>query len=279
MLEKGLSMIPRRDTFGVDYIEELVSAVRVCSEDGKLDPVTAAWVIDTLDAYFEATKASSSDVIKRAEQEYREINIDLRAADYLGPVLVGVDAGDLPSYSEILALSHSRQSVRWFEDRTVSRTLVDNAIDVAMQAPSACNRLPYRFLVIDDKELISRVAAIPGGTKGYVHNLVGLVAVVGDLSAYAHSRDRHLIYVDSSLATMSFLFAMQSQGVATCCINWPDSQEADSKMESIFGLKPYERTVMLVAYGYPLSSGMVPGSGKRDLDSVREYVDTVAEEI
>lgn len=279
MLEKGLSMVPRRDTFGVDYIDELVSAVRVCSEDGKLDPVTSGWVIDTLDAYFEATKDSSSDVIRRARQEYRSTKLGERAEGYFGPVVVGADSEDLPSYAEILALSHSRQSVRWFEDRLVSRDLVDNAVEVAMQAPSACNRLPYRFIVIDDKDLIGRVASIPGGTKGYVHNLVGLVAVVGDLSAYAHSRDRHLIYIDASLATMGFLLAMQSQGVATCCINWPDSREADAKMAKLFGLEAYERTVMLVAYGFPLSSGLVPGSGKRALQSVREYANTFAEEV
>ena len=272
MLEKGLSMVPRRDTFGVDYIGELISAVQTSESQGRLDPVTAAWVADTLDAYFEATSSSTSDEIVRARESYAVMKFAGRSPEYLGPVQVGVGVDTLPSYEDILALSHSRQSVRWFEDRAVDRKYVDRAIDVAIQAPSACNRLPYRFIVIDDRDLIGAVASIPGGTKGYVHNIVGLVAVVGDLSAYAHSRDRHLIYVDSSLATMGFLFAMQTQGISTCCINWPDSADADAEMAKVVGLEKYERTVMLVAYGYPLSAGMVPGSGKRHLDSVRTFV-------
>ncbi len=117
----------------------------------------------------------------------------------------------------------------------------------------------YRFVVVDDRDTIRRIADIPpGGTAGYAQNLVGLVVVVGDLSAYAHSRDRHLIYVDSSLASMGFLMAMQAQGLSTCCINWPDSAAADSRIAQILGLERYERTVMLIAYGRALPDAWFP---------------------
>lgn len=271
MLEKGLSMMPRRETFAKDYIVELVSAVANCSEVGLLDEEAVAWVADTLDSYFAAMKDTDSIEISRARQLYESVSIGPRADSYLGPAPVKDLALGLPAYEELLALAHARQSVRWFSPRLVDRRLVDNAITVGMQAPSACNRLPYRFLVIDDPTLIRKVASIPGGTGGYVHNLVGLVVLVGDLSAYAHSRDRHLIYVDSSLASMGFLFAMQAQGISTCCINWPDSGGADAKIAGILGLAKYERTIMLVAYGYALPSGIVPGSGKREINSIRLF--------
>ncbi|WP_068166719.1 nitroreductase family protein [Rhodococcus phenolicus] len=276
MLEKGISMIPRRDTFAAGYIEDLVAAVEACTAADLLDTVTCGWVADTLDAYFTATEASSSPEIRRARERYKQLDVGPRSRDFLGPVPVRdpaqVTGEGLPSYDALLSLAHARQSVRWFTPETVDRTLVDRAIALGMQAPSACNRLPYRFVVVDDRDTIRRIADIPGGTAGYAQNLVGLVVVVGDLSAYAHSRDRHLIYVDSSLASMGFLMAMQAQGLSTCCINWPDSAAADSRIAQILGLERYERTVMLIAYGRALPDAMVPGSGKRDLDSIRQFV-------
>lgn len=276
MLEKGISMIPRRDTFAAGYIEDLVAAVEACTAAGLLDAVTCAWVADTLDAYFTATEATSSPEIRRARETYKQLDIGPRSRDFLGPVRVldaeRIRGARLPSYDELLSLAHARQSVRWFSPETVDRDPVDRAIALGMQAPSACNRLPYRFEVVDHRDTIRSIADIPGGTAGYAQNLVGLVVVVGDLSAYAHTRDRHLIYVDSSLAAMGFLMAMQAQGLSTCCINWPDSAAADSRIAQILGLKRYERTVMLIAYGRALPDALAPGSGKRDLDSIRQFV-------
>ncbi|MBH0123000.1 nitroreductase family protein [Rhodococcus sp. CX] len=279
MLEKGISMIPRRETFAAGYIEDLVAAVEACTAADLLDTVTCAWVADTLDAYFAATEESPSPEIRRARETYKQLNVGPRSRNYAGPVPVldAERAGSerLPTYDELLSLAHARQSVRWFDSKTVDRSLVDRAITLGMQAPSACNRLPYRFVVVDDRDTVRRIAEIPGGTAGYAQNLVGLVVVVGDLSAYAHTRDRHLIYVDSALASMGFLMAMQAQGVSTCCINWPDSADADARIAQILGLQRYERTVMLIAYGHVLPNTVVPGSGKRDLDSIRQYVGNV----
>lgn len=147
MLEKGISMIPRRDTFAAGYIEDLVAAVEACTAADLLDTVTCGWVADTLDAYFTATEASSSPEIRRARERYKQLDVGPRSRDFLGPVPVRdpaqVTGEGLPSYDALLSLAHARQSVRWFTPpETVDRTLVDRAIALGMQAPSACNRLP-----------------------------------------------------------------------------------------------------------------------------------------
>src|SRR5690606_37757702 len=112
--------------------------------------------------------------------------------------------------------------------------------DLAVAAPTACNRVPYRFLVFDDPEQAQRVAKIAGGTTGYADNIPALAVLVGDLSAYVDERDRHLIYIDGSLATMNFLLGLQAQGLASCCINWPDVRRRERKMSELLGLRPYE---------------------------------------
>jgi nitroreductase len=95
--------------------------------------------------------------------------------------------------------------------------------------------------------------------------------VVGNLSGYARERDRHIIYIDGGLASMSFMLALETLGLSSCGINWPDIPKKEEEMASLLNLDPHERVVMLIAVGYPDPDGMVASSQKKDLDLIRRY--------
>jgi len=109
------------------------------------------------------------------------------------------------------------------------------------------------------------------GTGGYAHQVPSIVVVVGDLSAFFHERDRHLIYIDSSLAAMAFVLGLEAQGVASCMINWPDIPERDARMRKLLGLANTERVIMLIAYGYADPERLVPFSAKGKIDDIRSF--------
>ena len=88
--------------------------------------------------------------------------------------------------------------------------------------------------------------------------------MVGDLSAYPGERDRHLIYIDGSLAAMQLMLAFETLGLSTCSINWPDVEAAEQKLEKLLDLKPYERPIMLLSVGYAQDKGGIPYSQKKD---------------
>jgi nitroreductase len=161
--------------------------------------------------------------------------------------------------------------VRWYLDKAVPREMIDRAIEAARQAPSACNRQPFVFRIFDDKEKAREIAAIPMGTKGFADKLPAVAVLVGQLRAYPYERDRHAIYVDGSLAAMSFMFAMETLELATCPINWPDQEPHETRMREALNLEPDERVIMLIAFGWPDPEGQVPYSAKRDLSQIRHY--------
>jgi len=168
-------------------------------------------------------------------------------------------------------LAIRRRSVRWYQNKKVPRKLIDEAIKVAIMAPSACNRIPFEYRIFDDKELVNKIASIPGGTRGFYQNFQVIIAVVGKLNAYFSERDRHLIYIDSSLATMGFLYALEVQGISSCIINWPDINKSERALRKVINLEKYERVIMLISVGYADLSGMVPYSEKKSLNNVRSY--------
>jgi nitroreductase len=175
------------------------------------------------------------------------------------------------SYQEFYKLTRQRRSVRWFKDEPVPRDLIDKAILAANQAPSACNRQPYEFRVFDDRQLLGEVVKLPMGTTGYGHSIQVMIVIVGNLDAYFDERDRHVIYIDASLASMSLMLALETLGLSSCAINWPDIEDREQKMETFLKLEKHQRPLMCLGVGYPDPEGLVAFSEKRSLDQIRKY--------
>ena len=266
-LEKGLVMRPRQPVFAVDYIEETVAECLAAERAGSLDPDELKWARDVLDEYFAVV--SDTPPIARARASYtgREVPAALSAAG-------GAEARSVPrpreqgaasnvTFEQFLALCRQRRSVRWFHPDPVPRDLVMKAVQAAAQAPSACNRQPFVFRYFERAEDARRIAGIAMGTTGYAGQLPALVVVLGDLSCFPHERDRHVPYIDASLATMQLMLALETLGLASCPINWPDVESLERRMQRELGLPSHLRPVMLLALGYPDPQGGVPHSAKK----------------
>lgn len=272
-LEKALIMKPRRKNFAQNFIMETVelyneSCDQWLEDKGSYDEGELIWANNVLREYFEAIKEYTPKITEAKEkfdlQEFDPIKKDVHPYMRKKPE-------NLPTYEQLLSLSQFRRSVRWFSKMKVSRKDIDDALLVARQSPTACNRLPYEFKIFDDPRLVEKVSSVPFGAGGYAHNIPSIAVVVGKLDSYFSSRDRHAIYVDSSLAAMGFIYALESKGIASCIINWPDFEPLERKMQKLLGLEFDERPIMLIAIGYADNNEMVPYSQKKSLENIRSY--------
>lgn len=258
-LEKGLIMRPRRGTFAEDYIGETVRCYAGATQSGTFDGQTR-WAGDVLGAYFSAVE--STPRIDSARNAFSRA----QAPDESGQC-VPYPHNRLPacpiSYDQLLVLFQRRRSVRWYQDKRVDNSLIKEAVRAASLAPSACNRQPFRFHVSNDPHKAAEIAHCAGGTGGFHHNLPCVIAVVGNLGAYPEARDRHVIYIDGSLAAMQLMLAFETLGLSTCPINWPDIEEKERLLAEKLGLAYHERTVMLLAVGYADPTGGIPYSDKK----------------
>ncbi len=270
-LEKGLLMQPRRIPFALDYIEETVNGFCVASQSGKLDPVEQKWASHVLAEYFRVCVGEKD--IEKHRATFKQCLADAPDEDHDLFIPYVRDVAKKPNItiSQMHQLAKYRRSVRWFLPGSVPRKIIDDAIVVGGYSPSACNRQPFQFRVFDEPSLVKEIAEIPMGTAGYAHNIPCIVVLVGQLRNYFSERDRHLIYIDASLAAMSFIFALECQGVSTCCINWPEIESKNEKMAKTLGLSTDERPVMCIAVGYPDPNGMVAYSAKKPLSIIRRY--------
>lgn len=52
----------------------------------------------------------------------------------------------------------TRRSIRKYQDRKVEKEVIEQLMKTAVVSPSGRNRRPYEFVVVDDKEIIKRLA-------------------------------------------------------------------------------------------------------------------------
>ena len=271
-LEKGIISRPRRDVFARDYIGDTVEVYVALnkSADARIAPLLK-WAHDVLEEYFDIV-ASDPAVDPHREQF---VGQPLSAScSEVGENWVPYQRDQAPlgiTIDQLAELAWRRRSVRWYLDKPVPRDVIDRAVEVAKLSPSACNRQPFEFRIMDDPELAKEVGAIPLGTAGFSHNFPCLIVVVGDLRAYFSDRDRHVIYVDAGLASMALQYALEVQGVSSCCINFPDIEGRERRMAEALGLDWNQRPIMCMSLGYPDPTGSVPYSQKKSLDEIRSY--------
>ena len=266
-LEKGILSKPRRDIFAVHYIRETIDFYERAVQsrgNGELVPdEELKWAHDVLEKYFSVT--GSHPRIDSQRERFEELSTPSFGVNGQPkrPYKRDLSASPSVDYDDLLELSKRRRSVRWFRQEPVPRELIRKAVDVASMSPSACNRQPFEFRAFDDPKLVDEVASLPAGTKGFHHNFPAIIVLVGELRNYYGERDRHLIYIDASLAAMGFVYAAESLGLGTCCINWPDIEEYEQEADEVLGLEPDQRPVMFMAVGYPDPDGMVAYSQKK----------------
>lgn len=282
-LEKGLLMRPRKPVFALEFIEETVEVYRLSvaafasgAAPADADAGEILWARDVLARYFDAV--APHPTIDRARRVVEAVAFpealayeSERGCQLLAPYARDLAQASSVSYEALYELAKRRRSVRWYKPDPVPREMIDRAIRVAAQAPSACNRQPFQFRIFDQPGIVQEIVALPTGTPGYRENIPVVVVVVGQLSAYFDERDRHGIYIDGSLAAMSFILALESQGLSSCCINWPEIDSLEQRMAELLGLEPQERVIMLIAVGHPDPEGLVAYSHKKSLSQLRSY--------
>ncbi len=273
-IEKGLTYRDVRTTFAVSYIEQTVNwlgQIHEAYSEAESKPSVIHWAHGVLDVYFEVTAESDAPAIRRARGEYERLGSfhTCRSLPRVSPFVR--PSTECPvSLEQLRELVSHRRSVRDYLLKPVPRRVIDRAIEVAIEAPSACNRQPFVFKVFDEPGTIERLMQIPRGFSGYEF-VPCVIAVVGEFCAFPELRDRHVPYIDASLATMGLQLALETQGVSSCCINWPDIAEQEVAIREEVDLRDDQRIIILLAVGYAQPDCTIPGSLKKDLDEIRQF--------
>lgn len=137
-----------------------------------------------------------------------------------------------------------RRSIRSYTDTPVTDGELKTILECAMQAPSAKNGRPWRFVVIDDRATLEelRVNHPFGKALGSAPMCICVCGVEGDLKGY---------YVqDCAAATMNILIAAKELGLGTCWMGVAPREERMDAVRRILGIPDEVKPFSLIAVGH-----------------------------
>lgn len=138
-------------------------------------------------------------------------------------------------FQEILA---KRRSIRKFDPQPVAREVVERLLAATLSAPSSRNSRSTRLMVIDDPELIARMASMRDYGSAFMKGAPLVIAVLGDTAK------TDLWRVNAAISATILQLACVDEGLASCWVHidgrprCKENPEAGSATDYLRGFLP-----------------------------------------
>lgn len=144
----------------------------------------------------------------------------------------------------------TRTSVRSYTDKEVSEETLDTLMRAAMAAPTAGNKQPWRFVIINDRSLLDSIGT-NFNTMTMASKAAVAVVMCGDVTATFEGEGRDYWVQDVSAASENLLLAAHAVGLgAVWCGIYPQSERVKQFSEML--RLPEEIIPMAcICIGYP----------------------------
>ncbi len=155
----------------------------------------------------------------------------------------------------------TRRSVRQYQDKKIPKSVMEEIIKAAQYSPTAHNRQPWEFLVVDDKEILADLRHLQRWTS-FAKNAACVVFVCGDIDR-SFNRNKEdekwsFIDVDCAIATENLMLAAWSKGIGSCYCGAAPMQKVVDALKAYLHLPDNIRPFAIVPMGYPAETPKQP---------------------
>jgi len=173
----------------------------------------------------------------------------------------------------LLDLLKHRKSVRDFLDRPVEREKIMMCLEAARLAPSACNSQPWKFIIVDDKQLKNSLcaAAFSGiySMNSFCKTAPVIVVVISEKSKFSARiggmfRGTKYYLIDIGIAVEHFVLQAEDLGLGTCWIGWFNER----RVKTILNIPQDKKIDIIIALGYYDRTKLGPEHGREPIEKI-----------
>ena len=267
VLEKGLTMPARRLGFGQPMALSIVQ---------KLEQFRTKYG-DTTDAAYQHAVAVLREYAELHRQEGFALNAELQAAlervlaenpfEASSQIRMTPETYWSAGEKEFAAFSASRHSVRNYGEGTVPEEKIRAAVELANNAPSACNRQPCRVYCVREDAAKERLLQIQGGNRGFGHLADKVLVLTCDRRSFMLT-EPFSVYVNGGIYLMNLAYALHYEQIAHCILTWVASPVLDEEAHRLLDIPAHEAIIACMTLGnlpngeFPLASSPRKSAGE-----------------
>jgi len=152
---------------------------------------------------------------------------------------------------DITSIIKERRSVRVWKESDIDKDVFKNLIEAAKWAPSSCNRQPWHFIVISDKEKLNLLYQAKG--QKFLKNAPYCIMVLVNQDAWS-SKEAYDYFsgLDSGAAIQNLLLKAEDLGLGACWVNWSPKEitkENSEKVKKVFNIPGHYNIISIIPIG------------------------------
>lgn len=144
----------------------------------------------------------------------------------------------------------TRTSIRDYEARPVEKEKIEKMLRAAMAAPTAMNKQPWHFVVVDQRNVLDALA----GANPYAKMLKKAplaIVVCGNTDKMIEGGGRDFWIQDASAATENLLLAAHAMGLGAVWTGAYPSEECCISISKVLSLSDNLIPLNMIVVGYP----------------------------
>ncbi|MCS7120345.1 MAG: nitroreductase family protein [Nitrososphaerota archaeon] len=148
----------------------------------------------------------------------------------------------------------SRRTIRKFKPEPVPREVLLKCVDAARLSPSAANRQPLKYIIVDEESLLEKVyetlrwaGYLPGFRHSQDEKPRAYIVILLDKSISGEAS------VDAGIAAMSISMTAYDEGLGSCILGAIDRE----KLRRVLNVPEHLDILLAVAIGYPSQKSVV----------------------
>ncbi|NOT58300.1 MAG: nitroreductase [Deltaproteobacteria bacterium] len=139
---------------------------------------------------------------------------------------------------DIFDCIRSRPAIRKFRPEPIPGAVVKKILHAGQQAHSQRNRQPWRFVVIQDREMLKQIGAL-ASSGPYIADAPMAIALAVEGAKNP--------YIDATRAAECLMLAAWGEGVGSCWVGGLDRPA----MKELLGIPAEAELVTVIPFGYP----------------------------
>jgi nitroreductase len=155
----------------------------------------------------------------------------------------------------LMELMVARRSCRSYRDEALPRPMIETLLEAGRLAPSACNRQPWRFAVVQDAALRGRVVEegfLPGLHMQWAATAPVLLVLGLERDWITHRWAAGLsgvdyAWLDAGIVGEHMVLQAEALGLGTCWIGWVRARP----LRRLIGWPHRVRPVAVIPVGWP----------------------------
>jgi nitroreductase len=144
----------------------------------------------------------------------------------------------------------SRRSIRKYSGERIDDEKITAIVRAGMYAPSARNKRPWHFIVIDDRSVMTRIMKFHP-YSAMLAEASHVIAVCGDEKL---ENGPGYYKLDCSAATQNILLAAHALGLGAVWLGIEPREQRINALSELLGLPAHIHPLSLVALGIPVNS-------------------------